>query len=110
MKNPIQMYGHTTTIVQRNNKKSKKEMEWTGDYDGNIANVHLHVNEDGKTKAMQMNLEKNDLINLLTVPTNNLALEKRLLHDFPFLHSTTPKKKKTRRKYRSSKKSRRSFH
>jgi hypothetical protein len=106
MKKPIQMYGHTKTIVQRNNKKSKNETEWTGNYDGSIANLHLHLNKNGKTKDMQMKLHKNDLMELLSVPSNNMALEERLLQDFLFLPSITPKNRKTRRKYRSAKKSR----
>lgn len=116
MKKPIHVYGISKTISQINNKKSKKEMEWLGDYDGNVANVQLHLNENGKTKDLKMKLDKSDLINLLSFPTNNAPLEKRLLQDFPFSTSLSPNIKKTKktnvktiRNSRSSKKGRKSL-
>lgn len=102
----IQKYGLSKTILQRNNQTEKHEMEWMGDYDGKNAKLHLHMNDNGNMKEIQMKFDKNDLNDLLNVPVNNTSLEKRLIRDF--LRVTTHKKRKTRRnlktKFRKSRK------
>jgi len=100
MKTYLQNYGVSKHVFQTNNKTSKHEMEWIGDYDGKNANLHLHVNDDGIMKEVQMKLDNNDLIDLLNIPVNKSPLEQRLLNDF--LH---PKKNRKTIRNRNLKKS-----
>jgi hypothetical protein len=110
MKSYFQNYGITKNVIQRNNQISRHEMEWIGDYDGKNANVHLHVNDNGDMKEIQMKLDNNDLMDLLTIPANKSPLEKRLIQDFFHMHNTT-KKRKTKRSHikRKIRKSRRTL-
>lgn len=104
----IQNYGVSKTIVQRNNQISKHEMEWIGDYDGKNANLHLHMNDNGNWKEIQMKFDNDDLFKLLSMPTVETPLERRLATDFLYTHPHRHSKHKKTRTIvkRKSKKSR----
>jgi len=105
MSSYITNVGITKSFIQDNNKKSLKEIEWMGEYDGKEANIHLHINDNGKKEDRNLTLDKDDLKNLLNMKSVNIPLEERLIHDF--LEKPYPikkKKKKTKRRPRFSKK------
>ena len=105
MSSYIRNVGITKSFIQDNNKKSLKEIEWMGEYDGKEANIQLHINDNGKKEDKNLTLDKEDLMNLLNMKTVNIPLEERLFHDFlEKPHPITSNKRKTKRRSRFSKK------
>lgn len=78
----IQNYGFTKTLIQKNGRYSGNEMKWQGNYDGNIANIDININDNGFGKHIIMSLDNNDLAKLLGVQPVNIPLEQRLMNDF----------------------------
>lgn len=105
MKTYLQNYGLSKHVIQRNNQTTKQEMEWIGDCDGKNANIHLHLNDNGATKEIQMKLGNNDLLDLLNIPVNKRHLDQRLIQDFG--HQKKHKKTKTKRKMTKMQRTRR---
>jgi hypothetical protein len=95
----IQNYGLTKTIVEENGRYSENEMKWKGNYDGNIANIDVDINDDGFDKHVSMQLDNNDLVHLLGIQPIEKPLEQRLMNDF----LSYPKKTRKYRKYKRSK-------
>jgi len=106
----IQNYGFAKTFIKDNNHKSSNEFEWIGDYDGNIANIKLNINENGRKDNFSMQLDNNDLLNMLKIQPNELSLENRLSRDFlgkPIaLDSLLYKRKRKTHKHRKYRKHR----
>ena len=88
MRSYVQNYGMTKTIINKNNKKSQNEINWVGDYDGNLANIALTINDNGKKGNIQMQLNNDDLLNLLNVPSVQKPIDERLMDDFLNKQST----------------------
>jgi len=82
MTSMIQNYGFTKTIVKDNNGKSKNEIQWVGDYDGNIANIDIDFDNNGNKDVIHMQLDNNDLRDLLGIQPINTPIEQRLVNDF----------------------------
>jgi TATA-binding protein-associated factor Taf7 len=62
-------------------------MKWNADYDGNEANIQLDVNKNGRVQRRNIQLHKNQLgtlAKLLSVPSVNKPLEKRLFDDYDY--------------------------
>jgi hypothetical protein len=110
----IQNYGFTKTLIKDNHKKSKSEIQWVGDYDGNMANIKVGINDNGNKELVSMQLDNNDIMNLLGVQPIEIPLEQRLSNDFlgkPYkpitlegvLHKTSKKRKTRKHKRRHNK-------
>jgi hypothetical protein len=56
------------------------EIIWNANYDGKIANLSVDTNRNGIKKHIDMKLTNNDLSRLLSVPSINKSLDKRLLN------------------------------
>jgi len=78
----IKNRGTTKTIIHNNNHNTINETNWDADYDGNVANISLDLSKNGKNKHMDFKLTNNELANLLTVPSVNQPIHKRLKMDF----------------------------
>ena len=78
----IKNRGTTKTIIHNNNHNTINETNWDADYDGNVANVSLDLSKNGRNKHMDFKLTNDDLANLLTVPSVNQPIHKRLKMDF----------------------------
>ena len=74
--------GSTETIVSDNNKSSKSSVEWKGNYDGELANIHVSVNNNGRNENMDIKLNNQDLMHLLGQPVVQEPIEDRLMNDF----------------------------
>lgn len=74
--------GLTQTIVHNNNKTHFNELTWDADYDGNIANISVMKNSDGKKENYDITMDNNDLAKILNIPSISLPLDKRLEMDF----------------------------
>ena len=86
----IKNYGITETI----NNKKKLSLEWDGEYDGNIGQINIKSNNNGKKKNINMEFDNADLLNLLNHTEVNESIDQRLINDF--LTSKKKSKKKSR--------------
>jgi hypothetical protein len=59
------------------------KIDWDIDYDGNVANIEMDVNSNGKSKHFNYELTNDDLVDILNVPSFQMPLEERLMADFP---------------------------
>ena len=82
----IKNKGITKTIIHNNNNNRNEinEIKWDADYNGDKANISIDMNENnGKiVKHYDIELDNENLAELLSIPSVNLPLEKRLLRDF----------------------------
>jgi hypothetical protein len=78
----IKNRGTTKTIVHNNNKNVINETNWDADYDGNTANISVDSSKNGKNQHFDFKLTKDDLANILTIPSINQSIDKRLIQDF----------------------------
>jgi len=87
----IKNRGITKTIIHSNNKNNTNEIKWDADYDGNLANVSINSNTNGKHDKVHFTLNNQDLANMLNIDTVNIPLEQRLKRDFKKNSRQTPK-------------------
>jgi hypothetical protein len=59
------------------------KIDWDIAYDGNLANIEMDVNSNGKSKHFNYELTNDDLADILNVPSFQMPLEERLMADFP---------------------------
>jgi hypothetical protein len=81
----IKSKGFAKTLIHNNNNNNYNnynEFGWDADYDGNIANISLDLNNNGEYNHLNISLDNDDLANMLNIPSVNLPLEKRLKRDF----------------------------
>jgi hypothetical protein len=79
----IRNKGITETIFQ--NGKQHRELnkiKWDADYNGDLANLKVNINNNGKKKKVQMQFTNDDLAAILSIPAVNKPLEQRLQDDF----------------------------
>ncbi len=74
--------GMSKTIIVDNNHNHINEINWDADYDGDIANISIDANSDGKSNHFDIKLDNNDLANLLNMQTVNMPIDERLKIDF----------------------------
>jgi len=78
----IKNQGVTQTIVHDNNNNHFNQIKWDADYDGNIANISVNSNIDGKKDRFNISLDNDDLADILNIPSVNMPIDKRLELDF----------------------------
>uniref|UniRef100_A0A6C0B1X5 Uncharacterized protein n=1 Tax=viral metagenome TaxID=1070528 RepID=A0A6C0B1X5_9ZZZZ len=79
----IKNKGFTETFFQDDHRhKKSSQMKWEADYNGNIANIKVNVDNNGKKNKYQMQFNNEDLANILSVPAVNQPLHQRLQQDF----------------------------
>jgi hypothetical protein len=79
----IRNKGITETFFQ--NGKYHRELnkvKWDADYNGDLANLKVNINNNGKKKKVQMQFTNEDLAAILSIPAVNKPLEQRLQDDF----------------------------
>jgi len=72
-------------FIKQNNNNHVEGMKWNADYDGHEANIQLDVNKNGHVQHRKIQLHNKQLgtlAKLLSVPSVNKPLEKRLLDDY----------------------------
>ena len=87
--------GMNQSFVNINGKKKYKNLKWNADYNGEVANVYLKSNNNGRKNIYNFMLDNNDLANMLNVNTNDMLIDERLKQDFKQINlseSTPPKK------------------
>jgi hypothetical protein len=78
----IKNRGMTKTIIHNNNRNTINETNWDADYDGDVANVSLDLIKNGRNKHLDFKFTNADLANLLTIPSVNKPIHKRVKMDF----------------------------
>ena len=75
--------GKTKTLLYRNGKLKKNEIEWTLNSDNkNGMDLNINMNDDGNNMHYHQNLTNRELEELLKNPVVNKSLEERLIEDF----------------------------
>ena len=74
----IKNTGFMTTITRVDDKTSQRNIDWTANYNGKEALVHANLNVDGKNAEIEKRFDKNEINQLLGIPTQNEPLENRL--------------------------------
>ena len=73
----------TYTYNKRHNKLNASEIDWDAEYDGNQANISVNLQKsDGDNQHYDIKLDNHDLAQILSMPTINTPLDKRLIDDF----------------------------
>jgi hypothetical protein len=80
----IQNYGFTKSIIRNNKQDINNEIKWEGDYDGNMANINIGMNNNGKSELVSVKLDNNDLRQLFGIQPVEMSLEKRIINDFDY--------------------------
>jgi hypothetical protein len=78
----IQNKGITTTFIHNKGQNSMNEMDWNANYDGKTANIHMEMNNNGKTNNYDFQLDNKNLEEMLSIPSINETLDRRLRNDF----------------------------
>ena len=78
----IKNRGIIKTIFHDNNHNHVNQINWYADYDGDVANISVDSNTDGKRNHYAVSLDNQDLANILTIPSIDIPLDKRLKMDF----------------------------
>jgi hypothetical protein len=78
----IKNKGITQTILHNNNRNHINQINWEADYDGDMANIYVDTNKDGKRKHFDISLNNEDLANLLNIESVDMPIEQRLQYDF----------------------------
>ena len=78
----IKNQGITKTIIHDNNHNYVNQVKWNADYNGDIANLSVDTNTDGKRKHFDFSLDNQDLANILNIQSVNMPIDKRLKMDF----------------------------
>lgn len=73
----------TYTYNKDRNKLGASEIDWDVEYDGKEANISVNLQElDGDKRHYDIQLDNHDLVQILSMPSVNMPIDKRLLHDF----------------------------
>jgi hypothetical protein len=80
----IENYGFTKTLIRDNGRNIENEIKWIGDYDGNVANINVNINENGNNEFVSFKLSNNDIMNILGIQPFKVPLEKRLMNDYVY--------------------------
>jgi hypothetical protein len=86
-----QGYSSSKNGFQNSNSNSNSTTEWNADYDGNKAHIDMKWNNNGKRKHVNIELSRDELKELMNVPSVQKPLHLRLMEDFSL------SKRKTRR-------------
>ena len=74
--------GSTNTTVKKNDVVTNSSIDWSGNYNGKVADIHVSVDDNGRKEEMNIKLDNNDLTKLLGIPSINKQLDQRLMDDF----------------------------
>lgn len=75
--------GSTNTTIRKNDTvTNSSSIDWSGKYNGKVADIHVSVDDNGRKEEMNMKLDNNDLTKLFGFPSINKQLDQRLIDDF----------------------------
>lgn len=100
--NQVQSMGVTKTYINNNNHIQEKEVEWIND--GDNLNIQVAVNNNGQKEQMDVQLNKDDIMDLLKIQPIGMPLTNRLQNDF--LTFSKSRRRSIRRNSRQKRRSR----
>ena len=74
--------GEALSVFKVNGKETTQSAEWDVNYDGDLANIKLDTDTNGKKEHKKIKLTNDDINAMLSVPSHDLSLESRLETDF----------------------------
>ena len=74
--------GSTNTTIKKNDTVTNSSIDWSGNYNGKVADINVSVDDNGRKEEMNIKLDNNDLTKLLGIPSINKQLDQRLMDDF----------------------------
>jgi hypothetical protein len=74
--------GEALSVFKINGKETTQSAEWDVNYDGDLANIKLDTDTNGKKEHKKIKLTNDDINAMLSVPSHDLSLESRLETDF----------------------------
>lgn len=74
--------GSTNTTIKNNDTVTNSTIDWSGNYNGKVADIQVSVDDNGHKEEMNIKLDNDDLIKLLGIPSINKQLDERLMDDF----------------------------
>jgi len=83
--------GYSSSSTNGLQNSNSNITEWNADYYGNKAHLDMKWNTNGKRKHVNLELSRDELKELMNVPSIKKPLHLRLIEDF------SPSKRKTRR-------------
>lgn len=60
----------------------KNKIKFEADYNGDVANISIDVDDNGRKEHYDTQLTNEDLDNILNIPSVNKPIDQRLLNDF----------------------------
>lgn len=81
----IKNKGITQTYIynKAHNNLNASEIDWDAEYDGKQANITVNLQKsDGDKQHYDIKLDNHDLAQILSIPSINIPIDKRLLDDF----------------------------
>lgn len=76
----VKSIGNAKSIVINNGKSKMSGIKWNADYNGNVANIDLKLNNNGVQKQYKLAMDNNDLQNIF-VPGVDKPLHNRIIED-----------------------------
>ena len=74
--------GMNQTYLNINGKPKLKNVNWNADYDGEVAQISLNSNDNGRAKKYKFMLNNDDLVKMLNINASDMTIDKRLHNDF----------------------------
>jgi hypothetical protein len=74
--------GEALSVFKVNGKETTQSAEWDVNYDGDLANIKLDTDTNGKKEHKKIKLTNDDINAMLSVPSHDLSLDSRLETDF----------------------------
>jgi hypothetical protein len=81
----IENYGETTTFINSNNQKSKRQIKWKGNFKDDKLNLQVDLIKDNKHKKFNLNMNKEQIENILNRQPDTYSdtlIAERLTNDF----------------------------
>jgi hypothetical protein len=73
----------TYTYNKDHNKLDASKIDWDAEYDGTQANISVNLQQpDGDKQHYDIKLDNHDLAEILSMPSINTPIDKRLINDF----------------------------
>jgi hypothetical protein len=81
----IENYGETTTIINNNNQKSRRQIKWKGNFKDDKLNLQVDLIKDNKHKKFNVNMNKEQIESILNRQPDtysDTSIAERLTNDF----------------------------
>ena len=81
-KTRFQSQGFMKTMMLNGSIKNERDIEWNNQYDGKKADLNVMMNLNGKKEKYHIQMNNQEIERLLSQPSVEQRLDKRLIKDF----------------------------